>query len=216
MAIQSLIHKIITILYESLLSMQHLLAIYKAWSSYFPTDDSKASAEYYAPAAKSSIANAGPPYTPQCSSGPFNKIYSKPGYFYYPPITVKQCDGLSCMYSRKCVPGKTHMFYRWVLVYKCTNYHCYYKGCQYLRFTEHLNCKCVECIQNSDCPATKNWCNKYTGICQKCPVYGPCPVNYRWDWNRCKCFPYIYNPYWLEPADHDGQLPDNEQFELQW
>ena len=55
--------KIIATVYIAWVTIEYKISFsYKARSSYFPTGDSKASAEYYASDAKSSIAIAGPPY----------------------------------------------------------------------------------------------------------------------------------------------------------
>jgi len=126
-----------------------------------------------------------PPKHYSCSRGPYQRDYYLSGYFYWPPVKVWLCDDLYCKYPGKCIPTKTRYFYRWVVVYKCTKYQCYFTGIRYLKFTYHVSCKCIECTRDSHCRKPKK-CNKYTWTCE-CPYTGYCRKGYEWNRYQCKC-----------------------------
>ena len=102
-----------------------------------PTGNSAATSQY-------NNGQTGPPGPsgPGCYRGPVTREYSRPGYFYWPPIYIKQCDGLPCKHPRKCAASRTRSFNRWATVYRVSNSKCYFAECEYLRLVEHVSCYC--------------------------------------------------------------------------
>ena len=168
--------------------------------------DSKAISEY-----NSFTTSAARPSTLQCASGPYYKYYYKPSYLYWPPIRFRQCDGLVCGQSGKCTPSRTHVIYRWAIVFRCTYHYCYFIGIQYLQFTEHLSCKCPECITDVDCTPPKT-CDRHSLTCQ-CPAFGSCPHGYTWDRVQCKCALCSIRPC-LDGFDFDRTICECVRYDI--
>jgi len=139
-----------------------------------------------------------PKHMPHCSSGPFKRDYSKPGYVFWPTVRIGSCAGLGCSDDDRCVATRTRTWTQRISIFKCrdeSDQFCYFVERNYLEFTEDTKCDCLECTSNSDCDPPKSRCDTNTNVC-KCPVIGLCPPGYIWDPDECKCVrcPYIDCP----------------------
>ncbi|XP_065888472.1 uncharacterized protein [Dysidea avara] len=50
-----------------------------------------------------------------CSRGPVKKVYSTPGFFYWPAIRIRKCDGLICR-PGYCVASTKRVLSQWTNV----------------------------------------------------------------------------------------------------
>ena len=141
--------------------------------SILPTGDSNAFVEYSQPTIASCFKS--------CASGPHYVEHYEPGYFYWPQIKYKNCDGMTCGGRGRCIPTRSHRRCHIVCVYKCGGSGCTFIGTQYVTYTEHLDCQC-ECQQVKICSHGYVW-NTRECRCIKCP-----PGFY--DHNSRRCLPH--------------------------
>lgn len=52
------------------------------------------------------------------TGGPITTLYQQEGYWYWPPIKVRQCSGLSCPNNSPCLARKTSIRNVWAICYK--------------------------------------------------------------------------------------------------
>lgn len=98
-----------------------------------------------------------------CADGPIYKYYNEEGYFFWPPIIYRRCDGLICQRPKLRVPIHACVKHRWAVVYKCNKFGCRYVGIHFIRHTEHLDCH------------------------SKCDIYQCCSMMFHFNSNLCKC-----------------------------
>jgi len=130
-------------------------------TTYF-TGNSRANSEYKSNINGGVLGPAGP--SAFCSNGPIRTLYSRPGHFYWPPIRIKQCDGLLCRYPGKCVASSRCVLLWWASVFRRTNCRCYLVGICYLWLLENTSCQCRECSRDLDCTSPKKF-NRSSWTC---------------------------------------------------
>ena len=146
-------------------------------SSILPTGGSNAFVEYSQPAL--------PSCSKSCASGPHYVEHYKPGYFYWPQIRYKSCDGMTCGYKRRCIPTRSRQQCHTVCVYKCGGSGCTFIGIQYVTYTEHLACQC-ECVGPENCSRGYVWNTKE---CRCIKNYYYCLPHFYYSRNFHRCLP---------------------------
>jgi len=98
-----------------------------------------------------------------CSNGPVTKTFSRPGYYFWPPIKIRKCNDLICRHPRECMASRACIVGQWTNIYKCIRCRCIFVATWLYWLVEYVDCQWRVCSRDSNCRAPKK-CNKFASV----------------------------------------------------